>query len=127
MDTKKKILLVVSMVRCFLAKGQNYEKSWWLPKDSLNGYYASVIPQSGKIQGVLVLLNSYGGMPEDVFSDGKLQGLAYANDILTIGIRIGEKLYADQSVVDRLNGILKDVKSRFTVDSRRFFIGGLGY
>ncbi len=127
MDTKKKILLFLSMVSAFLAKGQNYEKSWWHPKDSLNGYYVNIVPQSRKIQGVLVLLNSFGSMPEDVFSDTKLQGLAYANDILTIGIRIGEKLYADQSVVDRLNGIFKDVKSRFTVDSRRFFIGGLGY
>ncbi len=122
----KKILFVLGIfatIHCN-AYTQNYEKIVIDKSDSLYGYYLAVRPQSSNIKGVMVLLPGYGSGPETIFPETKLHNVAYINDILTIAVSTDRKLYADQSVTDGLNKILKDVIARFSVPADKFVIGG---
>jgi len=87
-------------------------------------YYLALRPQSGKIIGVLVLLQGYGGKAEDNFPETKLFNVAYLNDILAISLSEGEKIYPDEQVNDLLNRTLADVVKRYAVAKDKFVVGG---
>ena len=105
------------------AVGQNIEKVIFDTKDSTNGYYLAVRPQSKEIKAVIVLLTSFIS-PESLLPETKLQNVAYANDILTIVAFMKQKLYADSSSIQRINLIVKDVVTRFSADTSKFVLAG---
>ena len=58
-------------------------------------------------------------------SSSNLFNTAYANDIWTIAIAGGEKIYADEKVIDKLNRGLADlIKRNPYVPKDKFVIGG---
>ncbi|HWB24847.1 MAG TPA: hypothetical protein VG738_05175 [Chitinophagaceae bacterium] len=103
---------------------QNYEKVEIDKADSLYGYYLAIKPQSNHIQGVMVLLPGFGGSAEGILPETKLHNVAYVNDILTIVVNTGKKLYVNKSVATGLNKILADVVKRYNVGKDKFVIGG---
>src|SRR5687768_14405912 len=108
---------------CRAASAQNCERIVVNARDSVSGYYLAVQPPA-EIKGVLVLLEGFGGRPEDIFPESKLPAVAWANGLLTVATAMGEKLYTDSAVIGRLNALLTDVRTRFRVPVDRFIIGG---
>jgi pimeloyl-ACP methyl ester carboxylesterase len=93
-------------------------------KDTVSGYYLSVKPPTNTVNGVLVLLDGFGGRAESVFVESMLPNVAYANDILTVAVAMGEKIYADSVVIGKLNLLLRDAIKRYKVPPDKFVIGG---
>src|SRR5687768_10609175 len=102
---------------------QNIEKIIVDSKDSTDGYYLAIPPQSKNIKGVVVLLTSF-MPPESLLPETKLHNVAYVNDILTVVASAKQKLYADSSAIKRLTAILKDVVARFSADPSKFALAG---
>src|SRR5687768_10194247 len=94
--------LLPSFIYC-----QTIEKIKFDSKDSTDGYYLAIQPQSKNAKGVVVLLTSFMS-PESLLPETKLHNVAYANEILTIVASTKQKLYADSSAINRLMLILKD-------------------
>src|SRR5579862_6898728 len=119
-------ILTINLFAPEFALTQNTEKVIFNNSDSTNDYYLGIRPLSGNIQGVQVLLASF-MPPEFILSESKLQNVAYGNDLLTIVASMGQELSADSSSVNRINSILKNVISHYSVDTSRIAIGALGY
>ena len=107
----------------FITFCQNIDKVTFDSKDSTDGYYLAIQPQSKSIKGVMVLLSSFIS-PESLLPETKLHNVAFANDILTIVASARQKLYADSSAIKRIMVILKDVVERFNVDTSKFILAG---
>uniref|UniRef100_UPI004049B301 hypothetical protein n=1 Tax=Fulvivirga sp. TaxID=1931237 RepID=UPI004049B301 len=103
---------------------QNFEKVIFDQNDTENGYYLAVEPEDENIKGVLVLMPGFSQKAESIFPETKIHNVAYLHGILTIAVAGERKLYADQSVIDRLNMALQHVKSKYAVASDQFVIGG---
>ncbi len=107
------------------AIGQNFEKIVFNDKDA-EDYYIQLKPPTENINGILVLLPGYAENAESIFPSSNLFNTAYANDIWTIAIAGGEKIYADEKVIDKLNRGLEDfLKRNPNVPKDKFVIGGL--
>lgn len=120
----KPILLLILIVSGFIeTRAQNFKKVIF-DKESLDGYYLATVPNSDKIKGVLLLLPGFGQSPETIFPESKLQNVAFLNGILTVAIAGGRKLYADDSVISRLNRAIEHIKEKYNIPSDRFIIGG---
>src|SRR3990170_1638105 len=105
------------------AFSQIIEKIIFDSRDSTDGYYLAIQPRSKNIKGTLVLFNSF-ATPENMLTETKLHNVAYANDLLTILVSIKQKLYADTSTIERLNAVLKNVVSKYSVDTSKFVLAG---
>ena len=101
---------------------QNYEKIV-LDSQSDIGYYLAVLPR-GEIEGVLVLLPGFGERAEDVLPETKLHNTAFNNNILTLIVPFGAKIYADGPTITGINRALEDSIKRFKVSKNKFVIGG---
>ena len=112
------VFLLPSFIYC-----QNIEKVIFDPKDSTDGYYLAIQPQSKNIKGVVVLFTSF-LPPESLLPETKLHNVASANDILTIVASAKQKLYADSAAIQRITAILKDVVARFSADASKFALAG---
>lgn len=120
----KVILTICSALLFNFALGQTFEKISFSDKDP-GDYYLAVKPVSNKIKGVLILLPGYAEIPESIFPETKLFNVAFINDILTIAVAAGPKLYADDAVIDKLNRALLNIRKRFPdVSKDNFIIGG---
>jgi hypothetical protein len=82
------------------------------------------MPQSGNINGVLILLPGFGQKAESIFPESKLHNVAYVNDILTIAIAGGRKIYADESIIQKLNAGIKHAQNKYSISSANYIIGG---
>ena len=110
---------------CNFAFGQSPEKNWFDRKDSIYGYYVTIKPSSSRIQGALILLDGYGGSADGFLSETKIHNVAWANDILTICIPSGTRLYCDQSMIELLNRIAKEIIQTYGLRKDQFAIGGM--
>lgn len=110
---------------CHFSFGQYPEKTWFDSKDSVYGYYVTIKPASHRIQGVLILLDGYGGNADGFFSETKIHNVAWANDILTICIPTGMRLYIDQSMTELLNRVAKEIIQTYGLRKDQFAIGGM--
>lgn len=88
------------------------------------GYYLAVVPK-GKIEGTLVLLGGYGEAPENVLRETKVPTVASDNNILTIVMSVGPRMYADAATVAAINNYLADTIRRFNVNKESFVFGGM--
>ena len=107
----------------FFANCKAIEKIIFDAKDSTDGYYLAIRPQSKNVKGVLVLFTSF-LPPEELLPETKLHNVAYVNDMLTIVASTKQKLYADSITVNRINRLLKDVIKRFSADTSAFVLAG---
>ncbi|WP_162418502.1 alpha/beta hydrolase [Cyclobacterium roseum] len=106
------------------AFGQNFEKVVFNDKD-IEDYYIQLKLPTEKINGVLILLPGYAENAESIFPSSNLFNTAYANDIWTIAIAGGEKIYADEKVIDKINrGLTNFIKRNPNVPKDKFVIGG---
>lgn len=120
---KHNVMTFLSVVVCSLSSGQTFEKISF--GETAEDYYIVLKPNAGDIRGVLVLLPGYGEIPESIFPESKLFNVAYANGIMTVAIAAGQKLYADEGVVDKFNRGLADVLRRHPgLEGDNFIIGG---
>ena len=106
------------------ASAQQPEKIWFDKSDSLYGYYVVIPPASHRVQGVLVLVDGYGGTADGFFAETKLPNVAAVNDILTVCISGGLHLYADSSILEQIDRILRDTMARYNLRKNQFAIGG---
>lgn len=121
---QRTLITVFALLTLCNAMGQNFEKISFNDKDA-DDYYVQLKPPTEKVIGVLVLLPGYGEKPESIFPSSNLFNTAYANNILTIAIAGGEKIYADEKVIDKLNRGLTDfLKRNPNVPKDKFVIGG---
>ncbi|HYG37315.1 MAG TPA: hypothetical protein VD908_01795 [Cytophagales bacterium] len=120
--TKTLALLILLFITPFIGISQNFEKITLDSSDPTN-YYLVVKP-SAQVRGVMVLLPGFGGVPENIFPETKLHNTAYVNGIMTVALGVGNKVYADKPVVDKINNVLKDVVTRFSVSPENFVMGG---
>jgi hypothetical protein len=102
---------------------QNSERVVFDKTDSTTGYYLAIAPAIKDSKGVIVLLTSFAA-PESLLPETKLHNVAYANDLLTIVVPMKQKIYADNSSVDRINTVLNHVLSRFSTDTSAFALAG---
>lgn len=117
-------LLLFILIGCSTAPAQLPQKIVVNPDDPSSGYYLAIKPSTGNITAVLVLLDGFNGNPESVLQETKLPVTAAANGYLTIVAAMGPKIYADSTVVSKLNLLMNDVKQRFEVTADQFLIGG---
>jgi hypothetical protein len=114
----------VFLLFCFIqAAAQNYERVVLDEKDPTTGYYLAV-PPKGNIEGVLVLLPGFNESPENALPETKLHNVAYANNILTLFIPFGAKIYIDAATQSLINRALTDSIKRFNANPESFVIGG---
>ncbi len=121
-QTKVFILLLI-LLTSSTAHSQTMEKIT-LHDDFYSGHYLAVAPPGDSISGVLVLLSGFGQTPEDTPPETKLQNVAYANNILTVFVAIGNKLYVDSTAQANLTAVLTDVIARYSVKPNSFVLGG---
>ena len=120
----KSILATLLLFFCFPELySQNFEKVVF-NKSLSDGYYLAVEPNTDKLKGVLLLLPGFGQNAESIFPESKLHNVAYVNGILTVAVGVGRKLYADDSVIERLNQAIENIKDKYDVPSDKFVIGG---
>lgn len=121
----KKIRLTIWTTLIFTGVyGQTIEKVTFDDKNT-DDYYLVVKPDSEKIKGVLVLLPGYGEKAESIFPQTKLFNVGFINEILTIAIAGGEKIYADDQVINKLNrGLTHLIKKYPAISKDEFIIGG---
>jgi hypothetical protein len=117
------LILMINLV-CVKTNAQNFEKVWINKNDSVYGYYTIIKPLSNRIQGIMVLMDGYSGNASNFLTETKLHNVACANDILTICMPEGNRLYADTSIVSLINIILTDVIKTYKVKKDQFVLGG---
>lgn len=108
-----------------LSPAQNTEKVWFNKTDSVYGYYLIIKPTSGRIQGALILLDGYGGNADGFLSETKIHNVAAVNDILTVCIPTGTRMYLDNPMTELMNRILNEVKTKYNLRKEKFAIGGM--
>ncbi|MFN5168446.1 MAG: hypothetical protein ACK5DD_02375 [Cyclobacteriaceae bacterium] len=118
------LLTLVLSVAISDMHGQSVEKVFF-GAERTEDYYLMLRPHSDKIAGVLVLLPGFGQLPESIFPESKLFNVAYANNLLTVAIAGGTKLYADEEVTAKLDRAFDHLLKKFSgVRKDQFIIGG---
>jgi hypothetical protein len=120
----------ISTLACLLlisagSFAQPAEKIWFDKKDSVYGYYVTIPPSTPRIQAALVLLDGYSSNADGFFPDTKIQNVAYANEILTVCIPTGPRLYPDKPMLELMNRILSEVANKYQLRKDQFAIGGM--
>ena len=91
---------------------------------SEDSYYLVVPPRTDVVKGVILLLPGFGQNAESIFPETKIHSVAHMNDILTVALAGGQKLYADKQVIDRLNEAIEHIMFRYDIPKDMFIIGG---
>jgi hypothetical protein len=102
------------------------EKNVFDKSDSTYGYYLAFRPQSNKIKGTLLVITSF-GTPENLLSETKLHNVAYANDILTVYLSVGHKVYADAVAIGKINRVAQSIFTTYAVDTARMALAGYDF
>ena len=122
-----KLILFSTLIVCMSSCNSNSQEPQKIDltrEDGKPGYYMELMPASGNIKGVLVLLPGFAQKAEDVFSDSDLPDLAHKNNLLVVGISAGFNLTANDTVAARLTQILTDVLIRHEMNQEQFVFGG---
>ena len=120
----KKISCLFLFLVPFLLAGQSIEKVKFSEKET-SDYYLALRPASREIRGVIVLLPGFGEAPEAIFPESKIYNVAYGNQLMVVSIGEGQKLCADENVIDKLDRALKHlIKNNAGLEPDKFVIGG---
>ncbi|MBK7887857.1 MAG: hypothetical protein IPJ86_11350 [Bacteroidetes bacterium] len=118
-------ILMIVLLSFIKSDAQTIKKIIIDEKDIFSGYYLVVEPQNmDSISGALVLLAGFGQIPEDSPPETKIHTTAYSNNILTLFIAGGNKLYADSITTTKITKIIEDVLARYKVNKNTFVFGG---
>ncbi|MFM7487967.1 MAG: hypothetical protein ACKO13_13735 [Cytophagales bacterium] len=120
---KKYLAPLSGLVLAFIATAQNYQKIVLDKNDAERGYYFAIPPQD-EVKGVLVLFPGYAETPEMVLPEKKLHNTAFTNNLMTLVIPIGAKIYADEPTLSAINRALTDSIKRFRLDNKKMVVGG---
>jgi hypothetical protein len=110
---------------CACASAQQAEKTWFDKADSVYGYYVTIQPPAPAIQGAVVLFDGYGGNADGFFAETKIPNVARANELLTVCIPTGMRLYMDKPYIQRVNTILSVIAVKYKLRKDQFAIGGM--
>src|ERR1700674_89149 len=105
-------------------KSQNIEKVWFDHKDTTYGFYTLIKPYGERIQGALILYDGYSGNAESALTETKIHNVASANEILTVYIPNGPRMFLDDELLKITNGILIHVKEKYGLRKEQFAFGG---
>jgi hypothetical protein len=124
----RKIVLTFFLAALYGANAycQQMEKNWIDPADSTSGFYLVLKPSSVRVQGVLFLLDSYGRTADELLSESKIPNVAYANEIITVCLPTGQRLFLDTSMIGLLNRISSAIVQDYHLKKDQFAIGGIG-
>lgn len=120
----RKLLTISGLFLLLQTKAQSIQKVWTDTTDSSYGFYTIVPPTSGRVQAILVLLDGFGGNALNLFAETRLPFVASANDILTVSIPTGPRIYADASIISLMNKVLGDVVAKYHVPKDHIVLGG---
>ena len=93
-------------------------------KDSVYGYYTVAAPQSKKYDLLLVLLDGYGGNADNFWKETAIDEAAYKNNIVTLCIPTGLRLYADTSIIHLLNKAISQTLTAYNIPKTKLVMGG---
>lgn len=113
----------ISLISCSAQETQRVELDFTLDNQS-KGYYLAIVPE-GKIEGTLVLLGGYGDVPESVLRETKIHEVAQKNNLLTVVLSIGARMYPDERTLNAINSYLADTIKRYHVSKETFVMGGM--
>ena len=123
-SSRASFLIYMLTLSTLSLSAQNYERIWFDDKDSSYGFYSRIRPAGPRIQGALVLFDGFGGNATGLYSETKLQNVAFANELLVISIPTGKRLFLD----DGFTKTISDILSQEAVDNAliydHFAIGG---
>ena len=121
--------LTFSCMLAFLSitniSAQYVEKIWVDKTDSVYGYYTVIKPSSLRIQGAVILLDGFGGNADNFLAETKIHNVAWANELLTVCIPTGQRLYADASIIEYMNKVLSSIVTTYDLPKKQFAIGGM--
>jgi len=106
------------------AYAQNYEKVWFDKTDSVYGYYTVIRPTSQRIQGAVVLFDGYGGDASTFLAETKIHNVASANELLTVCIPTGLRMFLDDAHFEIIRRILDEVSKNYGINKEKFAMGG---
>lgn len=117
------LTIAIALHLSLMSLAQNIERIAFDVQDSTDGHYLAIQPRSKINKGVLIILVTF-IPPENFLTETKLHTVAYVNDILTVVVSTKTKLYADSTVVNRINRVLHHITKRFQVDTSKFVLSG---
>ena len=120
----RSLLLPALVLLSIFASAQNYEKVWFDRSDSVYGYYSVIPPTGGRVQGAMVLFDGFGGDASSFLAETKLHNVASANDLLTVCLPTGRRLFLDDIHLKMIHRILNEVAKKYGIKNDRFAMGG---
>ncbi|HEX9513926.1 MAG TPA: hypothetical protein VF939_25720 [Puia sp.] len=109
---------------CNLLHAQNYEKVWFDKTDSVYGFYTVIKPTGPRIQGAVVLFDGYSGNASGLLADTKIHNVASDNELLTVCIPTGMRLFLDDAHAAIIRKILNEVSKTYSIPKNRWAMGG---
>ncbi len=125
MIRKLSLLCVTAFLLAITVSAQYVEKIWVDRTDSVYGYYTVIKPSSLRIQGAVILLDGFGGNADNFLAETKIHNVAWANELLTVCIPTGQRLYADASIIEYMNKVLSSIATTYHLQKKQFAIGGM--
>lgn len=119
------VILLLGLCPGSNVSAQYVEKVWLDKNDAVYGYYTLIKPSSGRVQGALILLDGFGGTADQFMSETKIHNVAWANDIVTVGVATNTRMYADQSIITILNQVAANLIAAYGLRKDQFAIGGM--
>lgn len=103
---------------------QQPQKRVFNNRDTVYGYYTVIEPQSKKYDALLVLLDGYGGNAGNFLVETKIDEAAFENNILTVCVPTGLRLYADTGIIHLLNRTIRDMLTAYKIPKTKLVMGG---
>jgi hypothetical protein len=124
----KNILCLVPMI-CLsvIAFSQKIETVYLDPKDSSAGMYIAVIPQNGKIDSFLFLLDGFGNSPASVLVETSLPVYAASKNMLTIIplLKTGPLYFgSDAGSQESLKQMIELTARKYHLTGKSLYLGG---
>jgi hypothetical protein len=122
----RKVIGIFAMILfVMIVNGQVPEKIWFNKNDSIYGYYVVIKPSGPRIQGALILLDGFGGNADGFLSETKFFNVTFSNDMITVCIPTGRRLYADDSIIALINRVSSSLLHDYSLSKNKFAIGGM--
>ena len=99
-------------------------KKYFDSRDTVYGFCSIIEPLSKKPTALLVLLDGYGGNAESFFAETKIDEAAFENNILTLSVPTGMRLYADSSIINLLNKTISEIITAYKIPKTNIIMGG---
>ncbi|HEV7780703.1 MAG TPA: hypothetical protein VGO58_05530 [Chitinophagaceae bacterium] len=106
------------------SSAQQLTRKYFDSRDSTRGFYTVIEPKSGKPEILLVLLDGFGGNAEAFLTETPIDEKAYENNILTVCIPTGKRLYPDPTILQLITTTLKEVTTRYKITDDKIAMGG---